>query len=783
VNPRMKTYKMSVGESQCLLTMIKLLNGHRRVSQSTLHYNTFSMTKLAMHNTCATASAAALMSSSYSQKKYSTDYHTIPTISSDDMSAREDFLLMLVSTVSGSTLQQRNQKRALTMLQACGVQPEILDAADPSNALVRDELCELSGMQKGQYPQFFLVQGDRTEFFADFAELEHMNEEGTLAEWLGMEIPVKSRPTSPPKAAVFPSPHPAASSDDYFYYTKGKDPYGDNDDRTETTHPATSQAGSSFDSHSVAHPNQQVQLQHSFDPMIDDEKEENLDEHFEKFQRNGYQVDSFDEQSTLPEGGCGTHFSPHHPNGNLSHSQDSPPRSPREDSVIYSEMSSPRQELPPAHDVASLKKRVPHDIDECVAASTSQAYEDSLFHKDLYEDNLAAIDHSGHDTQLHSLNSLLSSDESVDTTATASSIVTNSRMTSMDLDLCIQPSMDIHFRLTHCSEDTSRCTLTLTNRSMSYLPLAFKIQASQRQRYMVWPSVGVVKPQNTTSVTVFLLDDAKQGLLESFRKLGPAAEFLCTDTLLIDWCAVPTDFCNQLAENHDQDLEILLSYWNSCRKDEGWSCEKSYLRVRVSVDDRNKQVASPHVSASPVRAIVSETYENVPHSTPFGSAWSTSPFEMDDSYKMLQAEIENLRRKCEEMTAERYILEQQLEDARERESPNCGGGAIHKFQLQQTMRCGRCLKVFRSDANSVMAPIASQSCGHSICRNCCFGRSSRYRRRPKHSLSSDLLMCVGDMQSFSFEDDSCPICHAPAAFAGPKLHVNHSLCLVLKLLD
>jgi MSP (Major sperm protein) domain len=318
---------------------------------------------------------------------------------------------------------------------------------------------------------------------------------------------------------------------------------------------------------------------------------------------------------------------------------------------------------------------------------------------------------------------------------------------------------------------------------MSYLPLAFKIQASQRQRYMVWPSVGVIKPQNTKTVTVFLLDDAKQGLLESFRQLGPAAEFLCTDTLLIDWCAVPTDFCNQLAEDDDQDLEILLSYWNSCHKDEGWSCEKSSLRVRVSVDDKCKTGTSRHVSASPYRAIVSGSHDVVPHFAPYGSSTSTSPSEMDDSYKMLQAEIENLRRKCEEMTAERYILEQQLEDARERESHNCGGGAIHKFQLQQTMRCGCCLKVFRSDANSVMAPIASQSCGHSICRNCCFRGSSRYRRRPKHSLSSDLLMCVGDMHSLSLDDGSCPICQAPAAFCGPKLNVNHSLCLVLKLLD
>ena len=105
-------------------------------------------------------------------------------------SEREDFLLVLLSSVSTSTQQGRNQKRALTIIEACGIQPEVLDASDPANALVRDELCEMSGI-KGEYPQFFLVQGDRTSFFADFAEVEHMNEEGTLTEWLSMELPIE----------------------------------------------------------------------------------------------------------------------------------------------------------------------------------------------------------------------------------------------------------------------------------------------------------------------------------------------------------------------------------------------------------------------------------------------------------------------------------------------------------------------------------------------------------------------------------------------------------------
>lgn len=235
-------------------------------------------------------------------------------------------------------------------------------------------------------------------------------------------------------------------------------------------------------------------------------------------------------------------------------------------------------------------------------------------------------------------------------------------------------------------------------------------------------------------------------------------------------------FCNQLTDDHDQDLETLVSYWNSCHNNEGWSCEQSYLRVRVSVDDKKPL---PHV-------VVNESSAARPQKLSLNASASSSSStsaEVEEAHKKLQAEVENLRRKCEEMTAERYLLEQQLEDARESQESPSRGGAIHKFQLQQTMRCGHCLKVFRSDANCLRVPIASQSCGHSICRNCCYRRSSANRRRPKHSLSSDLLMCVGDMRSLSFDDDSCPVCQSPSAFGGSQLHVNESLCLVLKLLD
>lgn len=701
------------------------------------------------------------------------NYYTAPTISFDDMSTREDFLLMLVSTSSGSIVQRKNQKRALTILQACGVEPEILDAADPSNATVRDELCQLSGM-KGRYPQFFLVQGDQTEFFSDFDDLEQMNEEGTLAEWLGMEIPCPSPKRATPKNLFECDSSPNAdamsrSKDNCF--TVKKRSGNDDDDGTETTHPDNSHAGSSFDSHSMSnrHPPLYSESLHS----QDSERAHNImvQECNDPVDINAGNSGNASPQQSFwqVESGCGLATS--HPSSSVTLNASpvgSPQNSPRDD------MGFPSKSIDSHHDAGRFDV-----ISEPLFSEDTSQHEDGSF-LEHFEDTPYDLHHESRSIVSiteRNLQSLLSCDESVDTTATASSIVTNSRVSTMDLDLRIHPSTDIHFLLTHNSDDTSRCSLTLSNMSMSYLPLTFRIQASHRHRYMIWPSIGLVKPQSTISVSVFLLDEAKQDLLNSFRTLGPAAEFRCTDTLSIEWCGAPSDFCNQLTADHEQDMETLLSYWNSCMKNEGWTCEQCYLRVRVSVDDDNRR-RYERIS-EPVSPNHSFDTRNDEISSPSSDAVSHKYNEMLEA---LQAEVENLRRKCEEMTAERYILEQQLEEVRERNSLGCGG-AIHKFQLQQTMRCGNCLKVFRSDPNSLLAPIASQSCGHSICRNCCYQRSSRYKRHTRHSLSSDLLMCVGDLQSLALEDYSCPICQAPSAFEGSKLNVNHSLCLVLHLLD
>jgi len=91
---------------------------------------------------------------------------------------------------------------------------------------------------------------------------------------------------------------------------------------------------------------------------------------------------------------------------------------------------------------------------------------------------------------------------------------------------------------------------------------------------------------------------------------------------------------------------------------------------------------------------------------------------------------------------------------------------IHKYQLQQTLRCNGCYQVFSRDPDSFAIPVMSQACGHSICRGCVVRKAD---------------------EDFAFTQTyadaiCCPICQIPDAFS-QELHINHSLCAVIALID
>ena len=98
----------------------------------------------------------------------------------------DDFLLVLISSTAVTKTQIKRQNVAMTILDANGLSPEVLDAADPNNSNVKDELLKLSN-RSGQYPQFFVVDRDETIFLGGYDDLFHANEHGKVLEWLSME--------------------------------------------------------------------------------------------------------------------------------------------------------------------------------------------------------------------------------------------------------------------------------------------------------------------------------------------------------------------------------------------------------------------------------------------------------------------------------------------------------------------------------------------------------------------------------------------------------------------
>ena len=101
----------------------------------------------------------------------------------------DDFLLLLISSTAVTKTQIKRQNVAMTILDANGLSPEILDAADPNNSNVKDELLKLSN-RAGQYPQFFVVDHDETIFLGGYDDLFYANEHGKVLEWLSMEYDV-----------------------------------------------------------------------------------------------------------------------------------------------------------------------------------------------------------------------------------------------------------------------------------------------------------------------------------------------------------------------------------------------------------------------------------------------------------------------------------------------------------------------------------------------------------------------------------------------------------------
>jgi len=95
-------------------------------------------------------------------------------------------LVVLLSTTCFNQAHKANQDRALAMLNANRIQPEILDGADQSIKDLRNHLFSVSGI-RGLYPQFFLkrVATGEYSFVGTYGTIENLNDEGPLEEVFG----------------------------------------------------------------------------------------------------------------------------------------------------------------------------------------------------------------------------------------------------------------------------------------------------------------------------------------------------------------------------------------------------------------------------------------------------------------------------------------------------------------------------------------------------------------------------------------------------------------------
>lgn len=97
-------------------------------------------------------------------------------------------LLMLMSNQSMSREQVAHQQTASTILKAHNIPYEEVDGTDFHQRERRNELFDISGVM-GKYPQFFIAQGGKTEFWGDFEKMQAANEAGTLKNDLGFALP------------------------------------------------------------------------------------------------------------------------------------------------------------------------------------------------------------------------------------------------------------------------------------------------------------------------------------------------------------------------------------------------------------------------------------------------------------------------------------------------------------------------------------------------------------------------------------------------------------------
>ena len=201
------------------------------------------------------------------------------------------------------------------------------------------------------------------------------------------------------------------------------------------------------------------------------------------------------------------------------------------------------------------------------------------------------------------------------------------------------------------------------------------MKTTQPRRYLVRPNQGILKTDETVSVTILLVDKDQQALLQNYDKLGFSQEALdaaTKDKFLVQSCAVMPEYNNLVDADSSGTLgkeqaEKLTAMWNHVgNKANNWPCINKKLLVKHLVVNASPSDAADATNSDSVAAIVAAAA-----ATGSSSATKGNVAAEDMSQENLVEEVTRLRKKYDELiqfsvnlTAERDILNNSLEQTR-----------------------------------------------------------------------------------------------------------------------
>ncbi len=213
----------------------------------------------------------------------------------------------------------------------------------------------------------------------------------------------------------------------------------------------------------------------------------------------------------------------------------------------------------------------------------------------------------------------------------------------------------------------------------------------------------------------------------------------------------------------DQDFEILSSFWST----KGYEFSTPVVSARQPLRVRYSTGQSAESSSLYNSTHSNNSGEILPTVSLDTSTTQADPsFLCDDSLMSSVSTVDEEYRNLSSTHDRKGDVPNKKAKYGTTRAPPIPKSNIHKFQLQQTLRCNGCYELFSRDPDSFSIPVMSQACGHSICRGCVVRRADE-----------DFTITQ------TYQDTiCCPLCQIPNAFS-QELHINDSLCTVIALLD